>query len=254
MLITTRERHGDPVVRVQRRGRDGPMSPTCGRPCSRRQRVSRPAVVCDLRALRGRAELPRRSCSPWPTSSRSGRGVRSRCWRRTRACAGRSASVGVTRRVPVAATVAEAREALRSVRPPARAMLRLAPGRAGPGRGTGVPRGRRPWPRRGRRRRRRRAGVVDLDAAALVLTELVTNAVLHAGTDMEVLVSVRPRRLRLAVADQGSDAPSVTRATADDEHGRGLALVDALARCAGVSPRAGPPARSCGRYWGPTRS
>ena len=48
---------------------------------------------------------------------------------------------------------------------------------------------------------------MDLDAAALVLTELATNAVLHAGTDMEVLVSVRPRRLRLAVADQGSERP-----------------------------------------------
>ena len=81
-------------------------------------------------------------------------------------------------------------------------------------------------------------------------TELVTNAVLHAGTELEVLVSVRPGRLRLAVADRGSDAPSVTRATADDEHGRGLALVDALTLRWGIVPR-GPAGKVVWAVLGP---
>ena len=50
-------------------------------------------------------------------------------------------------------------------------------------------------------------------------------------------MSVRPGRLRIAVGDQESRAPSVTSAASDDENGRGLALVEALTLRWGVVPR-----------------
>ena len=248
MLVTTRERHGDAVVRV--RGAVGRPDVPDLREALLKAAAGQPAaVLCDLRG----AVVERNALTilltvadqldEWPGCSLAVLAA-DPVLRRS------LAAVGVTRRVPVAATVAEAGEALRSVRPPARSMLRLAPGVRAPAearafledavRGSGV----------GAADDADDAGGVDLDAAALVLTELVTNAVLHAGTDLEVLVSVRPGRLRLAVADRGSDAPSVTRATADDEHGRGLALVDALTLRWGIVPR-GPAGKVVWAVLGP---
>jgi anti-sigma regulatory factor (Ser/Thr protein kinase) len=70
-----------------------------------------------------------------------------------------------------------------------------------------------------------------LDEALLLVTELVTNAVVHAGTDIELRVEVRGERLRVEVVDRtpgllhvDSHAPSDHR-----EGGRGLLLLDALA-------------------------
>jgi anti-sigma regulatory factor (Ser/Thr protein kinase) len=70
--------------------------------------------------------------------------------------------------------------------------------------------------------------------AALLVTELVTNAVLHAGTDIVVAVDHKPGRVIVRVCDD-SDASLVQR-----EHeptaatGRGLWLVDRLATSWGV--------------------
>ncbi|MEV7234045.1 ATP-binding protein [Streptomyces sp. NPDC051020] len=68
------------------------------------------------------------------------------------------------------------------------------------------------------------------DAAILIVSELVTNAVVHTASARVVCeLSCLERRLRIAVQDQGyqPDGPKLCR-TADDEHGRGLLLVDAL--------------------------
>lgn len=78
---------------------------------------------------------------------------------------------------------------------------------------------------------------VDGDAAALVVDELVTNAVLHAGTPVDVLVDVGPEALVVAVADGSSTMPGPSTASADAESGRGLALIDAVAHRWGVLPR-----------------
>ncbi|MFC8537687.1 ATP-binding protein [Streptomyces sp. NPDC057249] len=71
-----------------------------------------------------------------------------------------------------------------------------------------------------------------LDAAVLIVSELVTNAVVHT-TSARVLCELRclDGRLRVSVQDQGHqpDGPRLGRG-ADDEHGRGLLLVDSLAR------------------------
>lgn len=75
----------------------------------------------------------------------------------------------------------------------------------------------------------------DLEyAAAQALTELTTNAVIHARTDFEVLVQWQDNVLRVCVHD-GSLKPAVERSyAADATTGRGLRLVSSLCRSWGV--------------------
>ncbi len=69
---------------------------------------------------------------------------------------------------------------------------------------------------------------------ALVVTELVANAIRHAGTDIAVLLVRLEGGVRLEVHD-GSTRPLRPRsATVLDEGGRGLLLVDALSSRFGV--------------------
>lgn len=69
---------------------------------------------------------------------------------------------------------------------------------------------------------------------ALVVTELVANAVRHAGTDITVRLIQLDGGVRLEVAD-GSVRPLRPRPAAmSDEGGRGLLLVDALSTRYGV--------------------
>ncbi|MGB8651531.1 MAG: ATP-binding protein [Mycobacteriales bacterium] len=67
------------------------------------------------------------------------------------------------------------------------------------------------------------------DTAALLVSELATNAVRHAGTPVTVWVARRPDRLVLSVQDQSPALPEPYPADPLDESGRGLALVEALA-------------------------
>ena len=72
------------------------------------------------------------------------------------------------------------------------------------------------------------------DDAALIVSELVCNAVRHAGTDIGLTLTARREGLRMEVSD-GSTQPIRPRiATPADQDGRGLALVDALASHHGV--------------------
>ncbi|MFJ4189143.1 ATP-binding protein [Kitasatospora sp. NPDC089509] len=81
------------------------------------------------------------------------------------------------------------------------------------------------------------------DIAELLLGELFANAVQHSAAPDDRLVEVRfalvGNRLRLEVHDAGTGRPSVRSATPDDEHGRGLFLVNELAERWGCCPRAG---------------
>ena len=72
------------------------------------------------------------------------------------------------------------------------------------------------------------------DDIALVVTELVANAVRHAGTDIEISVAPLEHGVRLEVKD-GSTRPLRPRAAlSSDEGGRGLLLVDALSTRYGI--------------------
>ena len=73
--------------------------------------------------------------------------------------------------------------------------------------------------------------------AALLVSELVTNAVLHARTDINVVVSKGDRRVRVEVADQNGRLPSHPDIPDDATSGRGMLLVDALACAWGIEER-----------------
>lgn len=83
---------------------------------------------------------------------------------------------------------------------------------------------------------------VDSWAAELVVSELGTNAVDHGtGDRMAVLVAGDDERIRLEVVDGGGGGtPHVcTEAGEEDERGRGMRLVAALAEEWGVRNRPG---------------
>lgn len=77
-----------------------------------------------------------------------------------------------------------------------------------------------------------------LDDVQLLVSELVTNAVVHAASDAQVAVRLLPDALRIEVVDRGSSAlpaPSAPERP-DAESGRGLFLVEQLATAWGVEP------------------
>ena len=74
------------------------------------------------------------------------------------------------------------------------------------------------------------------DVAELLVSELVTNAINHGRTTCLLELTATPTVLRAAVADDGEGAPRLRYAGPEDESGRGLAIVDALASRWGVEP------------------
>ena len=73
-------------------------------------------------------------------------------------------------------------------------------------------------------------------AATLVVSELVTNAMLHAGTDLAVSVARCGPRLRLAVRDANSRPPNPSGPETSQVTGRGMLLVAAVSEAWGVLP------------------
>jgi anti-sigma regulatory factor (Ser/Thr protein kinase) len=76
----------------------------------------------------------------------------------------------------------------------------------------------------------------DGDDASLMLSELVTNAALHAKTDIVVRVELNAECLRLSVTDGSPRQPVVRHYSDQSTTGRGLALVSALALRWGITP------------------
>lgn len=77
------------------------------------------------------------------------------------------------------------------------------------------------------------------DVVGLLTSELVTNAILHAQSEIELSVSMTPDAIRIDVADHSAAMPSRRDAAEEDTSGRGLGLVEALATSWGVDERPG---------------
>jgi hypothetical protein len=75
--------------------------------------------------------------------------------------------------------------------------------------------------------------------AALLTSELVTNAVLHAATPFTVTLHHMEDRIRIDVADGNPVVPSIKDYAADAATGRGLTLFNTLASNWGVLPVVG---------------
>ena len=77
------------------------------------------------------------------------------------------------------------------------------------------------------------------DTVTLLVSELVTNAVVHAGSGVEVAVQLTATAARIEVTDASGEAVAPRDARNDEDSGRGLALVGNLARRWGVRPAPG---------------
>jgi anti-sigma regulatory factor (Ser/Thr protein kinase) len=87
----------------------------------------------------------------------------------------------------------------------------------------------------------REAGIADpaVGDAALVLTELLSNAILHAsplgGTTLRVTWALAEGWVEVAVSDGGGDTkPQTQHPPPSATGGRGLAIVEHLSHCWGV--------------------
>lgn len=76
----------------------------------------------------------------------------------------------------------------------------------------------------------------QLDTAALLTTELVSNAIRHTRDELVLTVRLENGRLRVGVSDSSHRRPQLVRVGERDTSGRGLHLVEALADEWGVSP------------------
>jgi len=79
-----------------------------------------------------------------------------------------------------------------------------------------------------------RAGGEVVDDALLVVSELVTNAVVHAGTDITVRVIRGEQVTRIEVADGSPEVPGLRIPSAGARTGRGLLLVEHFTQQWGV--------------------
>ena len=73
--------------------------------------------------------------------------------------------------------------------------------------------------------------------AVLLTSELVTNGVIHAHTDLDLQAEVANDSLRVEVVDHGDGCPVPGQAAPDAEWGRGLSVVSELATRWGVVMR-----------------
>lgn len=80
------------------------------------------------------------------------------------------------------------------------------------------------------------------DDLALVVSELVTNAVLHGRPPLHLELQADDRRVTVAVADGSPDGPLPRSADCDAEGGRGMPLIDILSAERGVRPQ--PPGKT----------
>ena len=74
------------------------------------------------------------------------------------------------------------------------------------------------------------------ETAAILVSELVTNAIVHGGDPVALHLIAADRAIRGEVIDHSTAMPTMSTPKPDDEGGRGLAIVEALASRWGVDP------------------
>ncbi len=79
---------------------------------------------------------------------------------------------------------------------------------------------------------------VDRHAAVLLASELATNAVKHANSEFRVRVQGSDRALRVEVINDAPELLAMVREP-DEESGRGLQILQAIAQTWGVDERPG---------------
>jgi anti-sigma regulatory factor (Ser/Thr protein kinase) len=77
------------------------------------------------------------------------------------------------------------------------------------------------------------------DLAELLVSELVTNAILHAHSEVSVQVSMDGSVVRIDVDDDSPRAPQQRDYSQEATTGRGLALFEALSTAWGTRPKNG---------------
>lgn len=75
-----------------------------------------------------------------------------------------------------------------------------------------------------------------VEIVALLTSELVTNAVLHAGTEVDLSLRHGGDVIQIAVADRSSSPPVIKDPPAEAAGGRGMVLLDAMAATWSVVP------------------
>lgn len=76
-----------------------------------------------------------------------------------------------------------------------------------------------------------------VEVAGLLASELATNAVVHAHSSFDVSISESEDHIRIAVSDKAPEMPAFLSVGPDDEHGRGLHLLNQLSSDWGVVER-----------------
>ena len=77
------------------------------------------------------------------------------------------------------------------------------------------------------------------DDVRAVVSELATNAVIHAGTTFQVRLSLSGGLLRCEVTDESPQVPRPRRYAPEATTGRGLSMIEQLADAWGVSAHTG---------------
>ena len=78
-----------------------------------------------------------------------------------------------------------------------------------------------------------------VDVTVLLTSEVVTNAILHARTNVVVIIVVDVPTVRVEVSDDAEQYPEMRRTDEEATSGRGMMLVDSLATAWGVRPANG---------------
>ena len=82
------------------------------------------------------------------------------------------------------------------------------------------------------------------DAAVLMVSELATNAIVHAGSGFEVGIERTATCLRVEVTDIGAGEPKLQSPPSSEPHGRGLRIVQELADQWGMDHGASRPGKT----------